>query len=198
MFTTNSMSKLQVHTTYKAERLYTNQGTHGDEDLCIWEPTLPDGYFMIGHYAQRNHDMVLGGPIPIVKTTYPPAIAAPVGFTKVYDDQGTHGKHDVSLWIPTPPNNQYVSLGTVCSPNYDPPTDLLSKYACIHKDLVVQGEFPMQIWNDKGSGGKEHVSLWAVEPHQDSPGLTGFFVAQPGYNQPPASLAQCVVGNVSS
>ena len=71
MFTTNSMSKLQVQTTYKAERLYMNQGTHGDEDLCIWEPTLPDGYFMIGHYAQRNHDMVLGGPIPIVKTTDP-------------------------------------------------------------------------------------------------------------------------------
>ena len=42
------IARLQVQTTYNAKRVYTDSAS---EDLHMWEPTLPIGYFMIGHYA---------------------------------------------------------------------------------------------------------------------------------------------------
>ena len=190
------MATLHIQTTYKAKRIYTDAGTGSSKDLSIWEPTLPKGYFMIGHYAQQNHNSVIGGPIPVIRPVDPKAIALPVGFTQVYADHGTGGNQDMSLWIPTPPSNDYVAMGTVASLGYNTPDHLMSSYACIRKDLVLQGEFPLEIWNDHGSGGKQDASIWAVQPRLDSPGQTGFFVAQNGYNEPPASLGQCLTGVV--
>jgi hypothetical protein len=190
------MAALNVQTTYKAQRIYTDSGTGADKNLSIWEPTLPKGYFMIGHYAQQNHDGIVGGPIPIIKPVDAKAIAAPVGFTQVYADHGTGGKQDMSLWIPTPPSDNYVSMGTVASLGYEAPKHLLSKYACIRKDLVLQGEFTQEIYNDRGSGGKQDLTIWGLQPRLDSPGQTGFFVAENGYQKPPASLAQCLKGVV--
>ena len=149
---------------------------------------------MIGHYAQQNHSNIMGGPLPIVRPLDPKYIAHPVGFTQVYADHKTHGHQDMSLWIPTSPSNDYVSMGTVASLGYSPPNQLMSTYACIHKDLVLQGEFPLEIWADHGSGGSQDVSIWAVQPKLDSPGQTGYFVATNGYQQPLASLAQCLTG----
>ena len=87
----------------------------------------------------------------------------PDSFYEVYADHGTGGKQDQSLWQPSTRVDGYVCLGTVASLNYNAPTELMSSYVCLKRDLVEQGDFGYEIWNDKGSKGKEDISLWSVE-----------------------------------
>ncbi len=109
-----------------------------------------------------------------------------------YTDRGTGGRQDLSLWQPITGNNRYVCLGTVASLDYSAPTGLRHKYACLRKELVEQGIFGYEIWNDRGSGGREDVSLWSVESYSHR--SSGYFVANNRYSKPRPYYAMAVKG----
>ena len=187
-------ASFQIATTYEAVRIYTDSGTGASQDLSVWQPKIPSGYYMIGHFGQRDHADVLKGPIPIVKPIASGVFAAPASFERMWKDSGSGGTQDVAFWrVIAPPG--YTALGDVISANsYDPPNNLKAIYACIRSDLVEQGKIGYSIWADHGSGAGEDGSMWSVQPVPN--GVTGFMRVQSGYSPPDAVYAQCLKASV--
>ena len=103
-------ASFQIATTYEADRIYTDSGTGASQDLSVWQPKLLSGYYMIGHFGQRNHADILGGPIPIVKPIASGIFAAPASFEQMWKDSGSGGSQDVAFWrVIAPPG--YTALG---------------------------------------------------------------------------------------
>ena len=186
------LSIIIISTTYDAKRIYTDSGTGAKQDLSVWKPVLPDGYYMIGHFGQQDHAAGLKGPIPIVKPLDPTTFAPPSTFEQKWNDRRSGGNQDVAFWrVIAPPG--YVALGDVVSVgNYNPPNELINEYACIRSDLVEQGKAGPQIWADHGSGASQDGSMWAVQP--TTYGVTGYFRVQSGYSAPHDVYTQCLKG----
>ena len=184
------MAQLEIFTTENGKRIYTDKKTGAHEDVSVFEPNIPDGFYMVGHYGQQDHADFMKGTVPLVKPLAGNAIATPIGFEQEWNDKGSDGKHHVSFWrVVAPPG--YVALGDVINIGYDPPPDSLKeKYACIRDDLVIQGKIGDLIWKDRGSKAKLHGSLWSVEPTIQ--GVTGYFKVQQGYDPPTDGYAFCM------
>jgi len=173
--------------------IYSDRGTGADTDLAVFEPVIPDGFFMVGHFAQPNHQGSMNGTVPLVKPLDPAALAAPVGFESYYSDRGSGGDQDVTFFRVIPPAG-YVALGDIVAIGYapNPPAYVKNIYRCVRQDLVKQGEFNRSVWTDKGSGADKDGSVWYVHPTTE--GVTGYFKVQSGYSIPSAYLAQCLHG----
>ena len=185
------MAQLEICTAQDGERIYTDKLTGARQDLAVFEPKIPDGYYMVGHYGQRDHAHFMKGTIPLVKPLYEGVIAPPMGFEQVWNDKGrglNFAAKDVSFWRVIPPPG-YVALGDVISLGYDPPSDSLKeKYACIRDDLTIEGKIGESIWRDCGCGAKLDGSLWSVQPTIQ--GVAGYFKVQQGYDPP--TYAHCL------
>ena len=184
--------QLKILTTREGRRIYTDGGTGSAKDLAVFLPVIPSGYYMVGHFAQWDHSTFMKGTVPLVKPLVDGAIKPPADFQQVWNDRKSGGRQDVSFWRVIPPPG-YVAVGDVINIGYSPPEDLIKTYACIKADLVVQGKIGPEIWNDRGSGSAKDGSIWAIQPI--SQGVTGTFLVQSGYSQPPAVYAQCLRAN---
>lgn len=168
---------LMVSTTSNYIWIYNDQGSGADMDVTIWRPAPTDtSYFIIGDYAQGNYGPASGASF-VVKVVNDdpsnPVLKAPKHFNPVWNDKGSGGDHDGSIWYPAPYDG-YVALGFVGQTGYDMP--VIPNYMCVRQDFVEQAQVGNLIWSDKGSGADEDVSLWSVQ------GCPGIFVAQANYN----------------
>ena len=191
----NIMSdQLEILTTWESKCIYTDNNSGANEDLAVFSPVIPSGYYMVGHFAQQDHSTFMKGTVPLVKPLVDGAVKPPEHFEEVWNNKGSGGGEDVSFWRVIPPPG-YVAVGDVINLGYNSPEDLKKTYACINADLVVQGTIGPEIWNDKGSGADQDGSMWAIQPITE--GVTGTFVVQSGYSQPADVYAQCL-SSVSS
>ena len=186
---------LDILTTQIGFRFYADYGTGSKYNLAVFQPTIPRGYYMIGHFAQRDYNDFMMGSSPLVKPLLPDAVSHPVNYIQIWNDKGTGGRQDVSFWRPIPKQG-YICLGDLVNLGYGPPTHLTSRYACIQSDLVERATSGHLIWNDKKSGSKDDTSMWAVQPltsNQD--GIGGFFRAVKGFNRPNPDIFYSLDGN---
>ena len=124
-----------------------------------------------------------------------PAVASPTGYSKIWDDGGSGGRHDGSFWRPNAPSG-YVALGDVCAGGYNAPST--SAIWCVRSDLVLQSDFRADnIWDDGGSGAKMDGSVWAIVKPQMGvdgsdkiPVLTDLFIANSSHGKPEYSRAK--------
>ena len=189
----NIMSdQLEILTTWESTRLYIDSGTGAHQDLGVFSPVIPSGYYMVGHFAQRDHSTMMKGIVPLVKPLVDGAIKPPLAFEQVWNDKGSGGHQNVSFWRPVPPPG-YVAVGDVINLGYNPPEDLKKTYACIKADLVVQGMIGPEIWSDKGSGADQEISIWTIQPITE--GVTGTFLAEGCFCHPSDEYAQCLRTN---
>ena len=184
------MAQLEILTTQDGKCIYTDSRTGAHQDLSIFEPKIPDGYYMLGHYGQQDHAGFMKGTVPLVKPIIKDAIAPPNGYEQEWNDKGCIlAAQDVSFWrVIAPPG--YVALGDVISIGYDPPHHLKDVYACIRADLVIGGKIGDSIWKDRGSGANLDGSMWSVQPTIQ--GVTGYFKVQQGYDPPTEAYAYCM------
>lgn len=168
---------LIVSTTSIYNWLYNDKGSGAGMDVTIYRPVSSDDSFsIIGDYAQGNYEQPTGTSL-IVKAINDdpnnPLLKPPYDYNEVWNDHGSGGDHDGSIWFPVPPNG-YYSLGFVCNGGYNKPS--ISNYACVRKDLVVDAQPGSLIWNDRGSGAYKDVSIYQII------GVSSAFVAQSNYN----------------
>jgi VPS62-like protein len=168
---------LEVKITSFYKFLYNDRGTGGSHDVTIYRPTPVDNsYYFIGDYAQNNYHAPTGSS-PIVRAINDdpanPLIMPPVSYSQVWNDKGSGGDHDGSIWFPIP-NDGYVSIGFLGQTGYSMPTGL--SYACLRKDLVEKSTAGPVIWNDRKSGANQDVTLFEINGEQC------VFLAQPNYD----------------
>ena len=184
------MSALQILTTNEGKRIYGDQGTGAHRDLTVFQPEIPEGFFMVGHYGQPNYQN-MNGTVPLIKPLDPTAVAPPSTFESMYNDQGSGGDQDVTFWrVIAPPG--YVALGDIVNIGYGPPPASIKEiYRCVRADLVKQGVINRSVWTDGGSGASQDGSVWYVQP--TTQGITGYFKVQRGYSAPESVYAQCLL-----
>lgn len=164
------------------QNIYTDKGTGADQDFSIWRPKTTD--FRIGDMAVKGYQAPTA-PIMTVALYNQMAANYPVDYELVYTDKGTGGDQDVAFWKPIAPEG-YVAMGMVATASYEKPG--LQEVICIKKDLTVEGFAKAEVWNDKGSGGDQDISVWDVRtPEVFVDGEYSFVTSNsfwtfPGYN----------------
>lgn len=156
--------------------LYNDSGSGAHRDVTLWRPTPTDpSYHIIGDYAQGNYGEPTGPTIIVTAINDPDntLLKPPVDYRQVWNDHGTGGHHDGSVWYPVPPDN-FVSLGFVGQRGYNKPS--IASYRCVHQSQVTNAQVGSSIWSDSGSGAHLDVTLYAV------PTIPGIFVAQANYD----------------
>jgi hypothetical protein len=157
--------------------LYNDKGSGAHMDGSFYRPTPSDpDYFILGDYAQGNYNAPTGSSL-IVKAINDdpdyPLLKGPVSYNEVWNDHGSGGDYDGSIWYPVAPDG-YIAIGFVCNGGYDPPS--IPSYRCVRKDLAVDAQPGSLIWNDQGSGAHMDVSVYQIV------GVTSAFVAQGNYD----------------
>jgi len=168
---------LFVSTTSVYTWLYNDSGSGASMDVTLYRPAPTDiSYSILGDYAQGNYSNPTGTSL-IVKAINDdpnfPLIKLPIDYSEVWDDKGSGGNHDGSVWFPVPPDG-YISIGFVGQTGYSKPS--LQNYACLRRDLCVDAAPGQLIWNDRNSGAHGDISIYQIV------GVPGSFVAQSNYN----------------
>lgn len=135
--------------------VYDDTGSGAFTDGSIWRPVVPPGYVAIGDVAHASHAEPAFATLVIRDD--PEALRPPVAYEQIWNDQGTLGANDVTIWNPIPPPG-YACLGSVATPGYDtpPPTDQIR---CVHQRYLVRGAATLT-WTDAGSLGFQDAGLW--------------------------------------
>jgi Vacuolar protein sorting-associated protein 62 len=141
---------------------YIDKGSGGKIDGSFYLPNIPNGYSMIGGYAQGNYhdpsDCVLA-----VKPVNPQSVSllqAPQDWKRLWKDKGSGANMDGSIWHPSPPSNDYVCLGSIAREGYKQPA--LTNYACVHRCLVESIPVASPVWSTKGTGAKQKAYIYKL------------------------------------
>lgn len=138
--------------------VYDDSGTGAHDDVSIWRPVVPDGFALLGDVVHASHDPPSWS--TLVVRDDPAVVAQPLGYESVWDDGGSGGSHDVTLYHPIPPLG-YTCLGSVAVGAHDtPPSPELVR--CVHTDVLGEAK-PVFTWDDSGSGAYLDVSLWTCQ-----------------------------------
>lgn len=179
-------ASLQVSTTSQYAWIYNDQGSGASMDVSIFRPQAEPGWFILGDYAQGNYSDPFGTSLLVQVSNDDPAnplLMPPVSYAQVWNDSGSGGSNDGSVWYPVPPDG-YVSIGFVGQNGYDQPN--IPNYMCVRQDMVAPTSAAGLIWNDQGSGAGMDVSLYQID------GIPGLFVAQGDYNPFSGSAFQLI------
>ncbi|VFQ64517.1 unnamed protein product [Cuscuta campestris] len=153
----------------------TREGGPGGNGVSFFEPSpVPDGFCMLGHYAQAN-DTPLFGWVMVGKDAKGDggnsagALKAPVDYTQVWRQDGP----TAYIWCPVAPTG-YKAVGYVVTTSSDKPS--LDKIRCVHDEFTDDAESDELIWDSEG------IKLYASRPRERgirASGLSaGSFMAQ--------------------
>ncbi|MFD8888800.1 Vps62-related protein [Streptomyces erythrochromogenes] len=175
-----AIASLHVIPVSSFVKLYADTGTGATADVSIWRPNVAPhpGFYMLGDVAMESHDTA---PLnTFLVKDQEGVLAKPLGYREVWNDRGSGGDQDVSIWAPYAPQG-YICLGAVISQTYEPPS--LEAVRCIRSELTQTGQ-GRKVWDDSKSGAHRDVSLWQSEA-RDGAGLTpSTFNASPNHAFP--------------
>jgi len=148
--------------------IYDDTGTGAFDAVSIWRPIAPAGYGLLGDVAVSGYDAPTEPAFVMIDD--PLAVAPPLGFELIWQDTGSGGINDVSVWNPIPPLG-YVCMGAVAVAGYTEPQ--IAQLRCVHGGLVQRG-LSAATWDDSGSGAVWDGALWTCLAGGDAdPAATG-------------------------
>ena len=188
----------------------------GNNRIGVYSPiaTPENGYFVVGHIANNNNDPRPGWVADIdsilVKELGEPGklLAKPISYTQVYNDAGTRGKEDWSIWQANGPVN-FVAVGFFArkghdAPNLNFPSDLFNDIRCVHKSLVEPAAIPTKdsfFFSGESQRGY-NLLVYRIKPVEGSDAIDGnfFYPFSPReYSNPlPTNLKLYVLKNPSA
>lgn len=157
--------------------IYNDRGSGAHQDVTIWRPTpTSSDWSIVGDYAQGNYNNPNGSSVIVKAINDDPAqpiLKAPVGFNEIWNDHGSGGDNDGSIWFPVAPDG-YVAMGAVAASGYSPPT--IPSLMCVRRDFLQATTVGNEIWSDQGSGAHMDVTLYTIV------NVSGVFAAQGNYS----------------
>lgn len=128
----------------------THEGGPDNLGATFFEPSsIPNGYSMLGSYAQPNNKALFGS-VLVGKDLKNGALIQPINYTLVWSSQSSKAKRDGNgyVWLPTPPNG-YKSVGYIVTNSPEKPP--LDKTRCVRSDFTDVCENDAWIWGDHGT-----------------------------------------------
>ena len=125
-------------------------------------------------------------------------------YTLAYEDKGSGGDHDITIYTPRVPAGYYI-IGGYAQGDYNNPGDCVLTVKPSSASPGKAGELLAApagwqlVWSDKGSGANMDGSVWHAVPPDNNYVCVGS-VGQSGYNSPSIPnyrcLHKCLVENV--
>jgi hypothetical protein len=191
------LDNLLINFTTEFLRMWDTEGSRA-KPAAFWRPTpAPDllpGYFPLGDVVapalgdingKKVVAVVCESATPSIDPAKGKALCRPNDFELIWRDSGSGSKRDGAIWRPVPPDG-YVALGSVCSNSHEKPS--LNSIRCVRADLVTASSNSDPLWNDKGSGARQSISVWSAVPPAAASGeihlAPGTFAGFNGYTKP--------------
>jgi hypothetical protein len=176
--------------------IWDDSGSGATDNGSFWAPVPPPGYRALGSLGRSgwNNPSTLVAMVCVKAINGSDALADPLDYQLAYEDRGTGGDHNVSVWKPVPPQG-YAALGMVARTDYGN-KPALSNIACVKKTLLTPGLCGSWFWDDSNSGGSQNFGGWYVAPPnypiEDMKALLptgGTFISRhdSSYESPPAT-----------
>ncbi len=166
---------LLINFTTEFHLLWNDKGSGAHMSASFWRPEISanhlNNYFSLGDVAVEGYSQINNRKIVAVvsdaNAVDGTALRPPERLAAVWNNQGSKGAAEISVWRPIPPAG-YVAMGNVCSVGYDSPP--LTAIRCVRADLVIASQLGEIIWNDKGSRANVDFSAWDIIPPEAQPG----------------------------
>ncbi|KZV45243.1 hypothetical protein F511_10020 [Dorcoceras hygrometricum] len=142
---------LQISSFKKIWATYT--GGPDDLGVTFFEPSpIPDGFSMLGSYAQPNNRPLFGWVMVGKSDASDPSgqiLKSPIEYTQVWiNSSKPNGQEDSAyFWLPKPPDG-YKAVGYVITSSPDKPS--LDKIRCVRADFTDEFESDNLIWTHNG------------------------------------------------
>ena len=157
---------------------WKDRGSGALLSATFYKPLVSDGYLTLGHFAWPSYGAVRGNMLAL-KADGPVPWKYPVDYKKVWDDSGSGANWDGSFWAAIAPPG-YAAVGMLAQRGYKKPKR--TEIVCLREDFVERYDPDVMIWNDRGSGADDDVSVWLI-------GRLGTFYAHRKYKDPGESAA---------
>ncbi|XP_074311427.1 hypothetical protein At1g04090-like [Silene latifolia] len=163
----------------------TYEGGPENKGATFFEPTgLPEGYHILGYYAQPNN-RALFGRVVVAKDNdgSSPALKNPQDYALVWSSKNVNIKQDNVgyIWAPIPLDG-YQAVGLVVTTTPEKPA--LDKVMCVRSDLTSACEPDELIWGRSKGAGSDEFNIFESRPvergTQATAVSTGTFTAQSG------------------
>ncbi|CAD6442948.1 f17e9c1e-9e17-452f-9682-3d312176324e [Sclerotinia trifoliorum] len=153
-FKTYDYGDLRVTLTNQLEWLYDDAGSGVGTSAGFYQPRPQGNMCALGSIGHPSHEIIdrkravlLVGPNPNTSPSMP-AVKRPTGYTEIWNDRGSGGKHDGSVWRPIAPSG-YSSCGDVVNGSYSAPST--DRIWCLRNDLVKPAAYQAaQFWDRFG------------------------------------------------
>ncbi|XP_028799758.1 uncharacterized protein LOC114755061 isoform X1 [Neltuma alba] len=171
------LGDLQVSQVSSFKKVWTTfEGGAGNAGATFFEPaSIPEGFFMLGCYAQPNSKPLFGW-VLVAKVANSSAenaaLAEPVDYTLVWTSKSLDIKQDNTgyVWLPTPPDG-YKAVGHVVTTSPEKPS--LDRIRCVRSDLTDQTETHSWIWGP----GKSNSDSGGFNVYNTRPTIRGITAA---------------------
>ncbi|KAL2942609.1 putative vacuolar protein sorting-associated protein TDA6 [Bienertia sinuspersici] len=164
----------------------TYDGGPDNEGATFFEPIgLPEGFFLLGYYAQSNNRPLFGRVLVGKDTSNPanPALRWPVDYALVWSSKSLKVKEDSPgyIWAPIPKDG-YQAVGLVITNTPEKPP--LEKVRCVRSDFTTLCEPDEWIWGRQGDVDSDEFNIFEARPvrkgKQASAVSAGTFLAKSG------------------
>ncbi|KAK6937760.1 Vacuolar protein sorting-associated protein 62 [Dillenia turbinata] len=179
----------------------THEGGPDNLGASFYVPSaLPDGFFMLGSYAQPNNQALYGW-VLVGKDTSSSALKLPIDYALVWSSESLDIKKEGNgyIWSPVPPDG-YKALGYIITGSCDKPP--LDKVRCVRADLAEKCKADSWIWGQGKSSNSSGLNLFTCQPTTrgiQAQGVSvGSFVADISGVRSPSLSCLKNKGNISS
>lgn len=183
-----SSDLIEVDFVRAVKAIWDDDGSGANEDVSFWRPTPEFGFHAVGDHAKRGYDGPSVG-IMVVREIQPGILAVPTGYSLIWTDEGSGADDDGSLWQPNCPPG-YSALGHVANIGHQAPD--VNEIRCVSDKVLVDGDPGGFLWDDKGAGSDDDVSVWSIRARIDDQEAyyrsSGLFYAGIGYGRPNVAL----------
>ena len=128
---------------------WKDEGSRGRYDGSFWTPiSRATGYRPLGGIGFHGYSDPNGNQWALcVAGAVDDAVAAPIGYERIWKDTDSGADDDGSCWRPIPPNDGYKACGDIFMRGHDTPPPTTAVW-CVRKDLVHSGVVGDLIWNN--------------------------------------------------
>ncbi|GFP81511.1 hypothetical protein PHJA_000294400 [Phtheirospermum japonicum] len=139
---------LQIRQISSFQKIWSaNEGGPNNLGATFFEPSsIPDGFSMLGAYAQPNNQPLFGW-VLVGKTNASDESGAILKPPTDYTLQANTPQNTAYFWLPTPPDG-YKPVGLVVTPSPDKPS--LDKIRCVRSDFTDESETDNWVWGENG------------------------------------------------
>ncbi|WCJ19044.1 hypothetical protein M5689_001355 [Euphorbia peplus] len=155
---------LQVRQISSLSKIWaTHEGGPNNVGASFYDPVqLPQGFIMLGCYAQSNIAPLYGW-VLAAKDDKSGTLSKPVDYTLIWSSESLKINQDGFgyFWLPTAPNG-YKSTGLVVTNSSAKPS--VEKVRCVRSDLTDQYQTDMWIWGPGKGIDPNGFSIFSVRP----------------------------------